>query len=111
MKFEALFLFLLGVSSLCLIALTATFLIIAKDLRRLLKHLEASLPAYRQTIQEIHRTVGVARQLLVRTDEATQQIVEPFVLFSEKARKFFAHYFGNGERVRSHPRRVAYRKG
>lgn len=113
-----LLLLLLGVISLCLVVLTAAFLVALKDLRRTLQQLQSGLPACTRAFQELHSTLGALRHLLNCTQRAGQHAeeifhktcdaavdaIEPFVAFGERVRSILAQRFGNGARAK--PRRV-----
>ena len=107
---------LLGVISLCLVTITVSLLVTARDLRRVLKRVDAILPACDQAAQEARRILGEARQLLKRTHKTARHIetvveqachvasdvIEQVVSLKGRARTFLAkRLFGNGARADS----------
>ncbi len=65
---------LLSLVTACTVTTTAIFLMTAGDLRRVLRQINRFLTDCDRACKEAERTLGVARQLLSRTDEAAEQI-------------------------------------
>ena len=118
-------LLLLGLIAACAMAATTAFLLTTGDLRRVLQQLHRFLTHCDQTRLEAERTLGVARQLLARTDRAAGQIqkmvektsgvagaaLEIISFLEEKVASLWSGHAGNGGR-HSRSRKVkVYRIG
>jgi len=105
---------LLAVALKCLLVLTITFVVVARDLRRTTQRLNTILPHLDRVTQEASRTFGEARQFLVRTNHMTQRVevvvdracevasdaIEQFLSLRERTRAFLVKRLaGNGARV------------
>ena len=103
---------LLGAATACAVAVTAVLLMVAGDLRRALRQFHCFLSHCDQTRLEAERALGVARQLLTRTDRAAGQIegvvektcgaaealLGQISLLKGKVLSLWSGHAGNGER-------------
>jgi len=64
----------LGIATACLVILTLTSLVLAGELRRTLRRLNAVLPETAQAVQEARRMFRQGRRVLARTDVAAGRI-------------------------------------
>ncbi len=112
---------LCGIMSVCAMILTAVVCLTARDVRRTLRRVNALLPTCDQTLREIHRAVGEAHRVLVRSNritrsieevahlatQATLNVIEPIMSWKTRLESLFAGQGGNGHGARSGPRRHA----
>ena len=106
----SLMVFLLSLITACLLTMTVTMLVTARDARRTLRRIDAVVPAVDRTLQEVRRAVQHVQQLLTRADgatrhvetvvrracEAADEVVERFRTFNRGTEKLLGKWFGNG---------------
>jgi len=113
---------LLGVISVCLIAITAMLALITQELRVSLRRLNAMLPQADRVFREAHRALHLIRQVLTTPNQAAHrvetvihqacdaasEVLERFNGFRAHAGRLFTSRFGNGTRAGS---RSQHRRG
>lgn len=105
-------LLLAGVLCGCAVILTGAFLLFLREARGTLRKLESLLPPCKETLEEAADTFRQARQILTRTNKATQAaeevvdrtrrvalgVVDQLARITGKAQHFLEKRFGNGAR-------------
>ena len=109
---------LLGVISVCLIAITVTALLTAREFRMTLRRINVMLPRADRALQDAQRALSLMRQCVTRADLAAQRVeavvhaacdaaseaVTRFNQWRDHAQQFLTHRFGNGNGAGSAPR-------
>jgi len=112
----------LGVISACALAMTATMVWTARDMRRALRRVNAILPSAEQALRDVHRALHHVRRLLTRADQASRRVeiivhqacdtaedvVERVSALKQQAQHSLGKWLGNG--AGAGPRRH-HRKG
>ena len=112
---------LLGVISVCLVAITVTALVTAREFRMTLRRINTMLPRADRALQDAQRSLTLMRQCVTRADLAAQRVeavvhaacdvaseaVTRFSRWKGQAQQFFTARFGNGagSEPRPHHRR------
>ena len=108
---------LLGLITICMVALTTVLSMTARDVRRTLRRINAMLPRCDEAIRDFHHAMGQAHQVLRQATQITKyveavvsktctaalEVIEPVLTWKGRAEAFFIERFGNG--ARSGPRR------
>ena len=117
MDHGSLMLVLGGVTAACAVALTVVVALTAQEVRRTLTHLrQTTLPLCDRTLRDAGRVATQVRQLVTRTQAATQQVtgvvartcqtastfLDQVAVAATRARQMFAARFGNGRRAGVH---------
>ena len=120
---SSLILILLGLICLCVTAITVLLFLAAAHLRRTSEQLRLFVSHGDAAMREAQRTLGHARQLLQRTDQAASQIqgvirrscdvaegvVDQIAFLKERAQSFWTRHARNGAKTRR-SRNGHYRK-
>ena len=110
---------LLGVMTACLLAMTLTMILTARDVRMTLQRLSAVLPDAGQALRETRQSLRHVRALLARGDKATRRVesvidqlcdattetLGRFTMWKGRAEQFVLGRFGNGTRGEPRQRR------
>ena len=110
MSDAALLLWLLGLISACVLILTVTLVVTARQARRTLRHLDVVLPDAAQAAREARRVMQHSRRLLVAANQATGHVeavirracdavsaaLDQFDLLKERTIHVLTRPFGNG---------------
>ena len=110
---------LLGVISVCAVAMTCAIVLASRDLHRTLRHFNRMLPHCDDAVREAHQTLTQARKLLgsaytathlietvaQTTVDAVSKAMKEFARFKARTHEVLAHQFGFGNGARSGPRR------
>lgn len=111
----------LGLVSACAVVITVTMVIVARDVRRALAHLNAMVPECRRALGQMDRSLTAARRILATVERGTRQVervvaraadtaggaIDRLAAWKDDAAAFFAGRVRNG--VGSEPHR-RYRK-
>ena len=109
---------LLGLIGACLVVLAATGLTLALDLRRTLRGVDRMVSALNHAAKETRHVLTGARQIVARTDRATQRVegvvqracaaaedtMERVKGIKDQADALMSRWFGNGARSEPRPR-------
>lgn len=107
----------LGVVSACAVVITVAMVIVARDVRRALAHLNAILPECRRALGQMDRSLSAARRILAAVERGTRQAeavvarvadtaggaIDRLAAWKDDAAAFFTGRVRNG--VRSEPHR------
>lgn len=98
---------LLGVISVCLMVMTVTLVVTARDVRRTLRRMHV-------TLTEAHQVLARTRRITRHVDAVVQkgcavalQVLDPVLALKDRAQAFLEAHVGNhaGNGARSEPRR------
>lgn len=107
----------LGFFSICLIAMTMTILVTARELRQTLQHANRALTGMDRAVGEAHRCIEYLRHIFSRADQATRHVesivhrscdivsdtVDQLATFNGRAKAFLMGRSTNGTRVDPRP--------
>lgn len=111
-------LLLFGLLTACAIVITVALLSVIADTKRFLQQVNVLLPGADRTLREANRSLGHARRILLRADDAARlmgsMVVRTCAIWSgaleqvaelrDKAARLFTSGLRNGNGVRAEPR-------
>lgn len=93
---STLILLLAGVLCGCAVVLTGAILLFLREARATLRELESLLPQARQILARTNRATQAAEEVVDRTRQVALGIVDQLARITGKAQHFFEKRFGNG---------------